>query len=62
MTPNDGDFLELGNIKFQFFETPARSFAGVSYLLVDNNKAEAVFTGDALLNGDVGRPCALMDF
>ena len=46
----DGDTLQVGNLKLKVLHTPGHTKDGIS-LLVDN----AVFTGDALFAGSVGR-------
>lgn len=53
----DYKVLPLGKISFQVLPTPGHTVESVSYLLVDENgKKHALFTGDALFVGDVGRP------
>lgn len=53
----DGEILELGNYKIQVFHTPGHTLESTCYLLIDDNdKKSAVFTGDTLFIGDVGRP------
>ena len=46
----DGDVLELGAVKLEILHTPGHTKDGIS-LLGDN----AVFTGDALFAGSIGR-------
>ncbi len=46
----DGQVLEVGNLKFRVIHTPGHSPGGVCYL-VDN----VLFSGDTLFNGSVGR-------
>ncbi|WP_370589857.1 rhodanese-like domain-containing protein [Rufibacter sp. LB8] len=54
---NHGDELKIGNLTLRALETPGHSPDSISVLVLDENgKEQAVFTGDALLLGDVGRP------
>ena len=54
---NDGDILTLGKISIQALHTPGHSPDSNSYLVVDEHgKQTALFTGDFLFIGDVGRP------
>ncbi len=56
----DGDVLEFGQVRFRVLETPGHTPEAVSLLLFDlakdDRKPYAVFTGDTLFIGDVGRP------
>jgi len=53
----DGEVLKLGNISIQVLHTPGHTMESTCYLLFDENgKAAAVFSGDTLFIGDVGRP------
>lgn len=53
----DGERFELGNIEIQVLHTPGHTMESSTYLLIDENgKNHAVFTGDTLFIGDVGRP------
>jgi hydroxyacylglutathione hydrolase len=53
----DGEELSLGNIKFRVLHTPGHTMESTTYLLIDENGNEqAIFTGDTLFIGDVGRP------
>lgn len=52
-----GDEVTLGKVVFRTLFTPGHSPDHNSYLLLDENGGEkAVFTGDSLFVGDVGRP------
>lgn len=54
---DDGDVLQLGNIKLKAINTPGHSPDSITILLEDENgKQVAAFTGDTLFVGDVGRP------
>ncbi len=53
----DGEEFQLGNIKIEVLHTPGHTLESACYLLKDENgKDHAVFTGDTLFVGDVGRP------
>ena len=56
-TFDDEDLVKLGAVSFKGINTPGHSPDSVSILLLDENgKEHAVFTGDTLFIGDVGRP------
>jgi hydroxyacylglutathione hydrolase len=53
----DGEVFNIGNISMEVLHTPGHTLESSSYLLKDEaGKPHAVFTGDALFVGDVGRP------
>ena len=53
----DGEIFKLGKISFQVLHTPGHTIESTCYLLRDeNDKPHAIFTGDTLFVGDVGRP------
>jgi len=53
----DGQVFTLGNLSIQVLHTPGHTIESSCYLLKDENgKASAIFTGDTLFVGDVGRP------
>ena len=53
----DGERFELGNIELKVLHTPGHTMESSTYLLIDEDgKDHAVFTGDTLFIGDVGRP------
>lgn len=56
----DGAVLELGALRLKAIETPGHTLESISLLLYDTSsdaeKPHAVFTGDTLFIGDVGRP------
>lgn len=55
----DGDTLQFGNCLLKFLQTPGHTIESVSILMTDlarNPEPRAVFTGDTLFVGDVGRP------
>lgn len=53
----DGEILELGDLKIKVLHTPGHTMESSCYLLFDGNgKEHSIFTGDTLFIGDVGRP------
>lgn len=53
----DGEELTLGNVSFEVLHTPGHTMESTCYLLKDENKKPvALFSGDTLFIGDVGRP------
>ena len=53
----DGESLKLGKVTIEVLHTPGHTMESTTYLLRDENgKEHAVFTGDTLFLGDVGRP------
>lgn len=53
----DGEELEVGKIRFRVLHTPGHTMESTCYLLIDEEgKEKALFTGDTLFIGDVGRP------
>lgn len=53
----DGQEFALGNIVIRLLHTPGHTMESSCYLLIDENgKKTAIFTGDTLFIGDVGRP------
>ncbi|MFI5148161.1 MAG: rhodanese-like domain-containing protein [Bacteroidia bacterium] len=53
----DGDTITLGEVKISVLHTPGHTIESSCYLLFNEvNKPYAVFTGDTLFVGDVGRP------
>ncbi len=53
----DGEILSLGKIKIKVLHTPGHTMESSTFLLIDENgKDHALFTGDTLFIGDVGRP------
>ncbi|WP_229216995.1 MBL fold metallo-hydrolase [Dyadobacter luteus] len=54
---DQGDVIELGkDVKLKALQTPGHSPDSISILLEEKGRNIAVFTGDSLLFGDVGRP------
>jgi glyoxylase-like metal-dependent hydrolase (beta-lactamase superfamily II) len=57
ITFDTGDVLKLGNITLRALNTPGHSPDSISIIATDDTgKDHAVFTGDTLFIGDVGRP------
>ena len=53
----DGEKFEIGKISLELIHTPGHTMESSCYLLRDQSDKEiAVFTGDTLFLGDVGRP------
>ena len=53
----DGEEFRIGKIKIRVLHTPGHTMESTTYLLLDENgKEHAIFSGDTLFIGDVGRP------
>lgn len=53
----DEQIFEIGKIKIKVLHTPGHTLESSTYLLIDENGIEtAIFSGDTLFLGDVGRP------
>jgi len=56
-TAQDGEEFKLGDVKITLIHTPGHTMESSCYLLTDKEGKEiAIFTGDTLFLGDVGRP------
>lgn len=54
---SDGEILQVGDLKIRVLHTPGHTMESTCYLLIDENgKEQALFSGDTLFIGDVGRP------
>jgi hydroxyacylglutathione hydrolase len=56
---NDGDEVQFGQCRLRFLQTPGHTLESICILMDDRgqpDRALAVFTGDTLFVGDVGRP------
>lgn len=54
---SDGQEFQIGNIKIKALHTPGHTMESTTYLLLDENgEKHAIFSGDTLFIGDVGRP------
>lgn len=57
ISASDGQLFELGKVKIKVLHTPGHTMESSCFLLIDENGNDyAVFTGDTLFIGDVGRP------
>ena len=57
ISASDGQIFELGAIKIKVLHTPGHTMESTTFLLIDENgKDYAIFSGDTLFLGDVGRP------
>ena len=53
----DGEEFQVGKIRFRVLHTPGHTMESACFLLIDENGQEkALFSGDTLFIGDVGRP------
>ena len=53
----DGETFLIGNVTITALHTPGHTIESTTYLLKDSNKKDyAIFSGDTLFLGDVGRP------
>lgn len=53
----DEEVFQLGSVMIKLLHTPGHTMESSTYLLIDSNgKEHAIFTGDTLFLGDVGRP------
>ncbi|MEO9967294.1 MAG: MBL fold metallo-hydrolase [Reichenbachiella sp.] len=53
----DGEVFEVGDIKIKLLHTPGHTMESSTFLLIDEQgKETAIFSGDTLFIGDVGRP------
>ncbi|QNF35515.1 MBL fold metallo-hydrolase [Adhaeribacter swui] len=55
-TFDEGAVLPIGEVKLKSLHTPGHSPDGISIILEHDGQNVAVFTGDTLFIGDVGRP------
>ena len=57
LVATDGQEFELGKVKIKVLHTPGHTLESTTYLLKDENgNNHAIFSGDTLFLGDVGRP------
>lgn len=53
----DGEIFEVGKVKIKLLHTPGHTMESSTFLLIDEEgKEKAIFSGDTLFIGDVGRP------
>ncbi len=54
---SDGEIFEIGYVKIKLLHTPGHTMESSTFLLIDEGGNEkAIFSGDTLFIGDVGRP------
>ena len=57
ISSKDNQIFEIGDIKIKVLHTPGHTMESTTYLLIDTDgKDHAIFSGDTLFLGDVGRP------
>ncbi len=57
ISAQDEEIFNLGNVKIKVLHTPGHTMESTCYLLIDEEgKNHALFSGDTLFLGDVGRP------
>ena len=57
ISATDNQIFEIGDIKIKVLHTPGHTMESTTYLLIDaDGKDHAIFSGDTLFLGDVGRP------
>ncbi len=53
----DNQIFKIGNVKIKVLHTPGHTMESTTFLLIDEKgKDHAIFSGDTLFLGDVGRP------
>ncbi|WP_430412260.1 MBL fold metallo-hydrolase [Kordia sp.] len=53
----DNEVFSIGDVKIKVLHTPGHTLESTTFLLIDENgKEHAIFSGDTLFLGDVGRP------
>jgi glyoxylase-like metal-dependent hydrolase (beta-lactamase superfamily II) len=55
-TFDDGATFKMNEVTFTAINTPGHSPDGITIVAKDKNAKQAIFTGDTLFIGDVGRP------
>jgi len=57
LVAKDGEEFKVGKLTFRVLHTPGHTMESACFLLLDENgKEKALFSGDTLFIGDVGRP------
>ena len=57
ISAKDNQIFEIGDIKIKVLHTPGHTMESTTYLLIDaEGNDHAIFSGDTLFLGDVGRP------
>lgn len=52
----DGNVVKVGDVEVEIWETPGHSPDSLSFIAKENGRPHAIYTGDLLFVGDVGRP------
>lgn len=59
---SDNEYLKLGKVAIKVLHTPGHTLESTTFLLIDDEgRDHAIFTGDTLFIGDVGRPDLAVD-
>jgi glyoxylase-like metal-dependent hydrolase (beta-lactamase superfamily II)/rhodanese-related sulfurtransferase len=53
---HDGDEIAIGSTRLHALATPGHTEESICLLVIEDGQSKAVFTGDTLFIGDVGRP------
>lgn len=53
---DEGDFIQIGNIRLSSINTPGHSPDSICVVLEEDDVQKMIFTGDTLFIGDCGRP------
>ena len=57
ISATDNQVFEIGDVKIKVLHTPGHTMESTTYLLIDADENDhAIFSGDTLFLGDVGRP------
>jgi glyoxylase-like metal-dependent hydrolase (beta-lactamase superfamily II)/rhodanese-related sulfurtransferase len=57
ISAKDGEVFTVGKVKIKVLHTPGHTMESTCFLLIDENRKDhALFSGDTLFLGDVGRP------
>lgn len=57
ISAQDGQEFQIGRVRIRVLHTPGHTLESTTYLLIDEHgKDHAIFSGDTLFLGDVGRP------
>lgn len=57
ITAEDQQIFKIGDVQIKVLHTPGHTLESATFLLIDENgKEHAIFSGDTLFLGDVGRP------
>jgi hydroxyacylglutathione hydrolase len=56
ISAEDNQIFQLGKINLKIIHTPGHTMESISILLIHNDTQKALFSGDTIFLGDVGRP------